>query len=144
MQIKFLLAAFLGVSTLSACSQVGSATRRIEPYRIDVRQGNYVDQETVAKLKKGMTRDQVRFILGTPLVVDMYRTNRWDYVYIFSPGRGEPEKRQLSVFFEADVLSQVQGDVQATSADTPSNPEEPKSRVIDIDGKNTKSSFFGF
>ncbi|PIV71723.1 MAG: outer membrane protein assembly factor BamE, partial [Rhodocyclales bacterium CG17_big_fil_post_rev_8_21_14_2_50_68_7] len=69
---------------------------RLSPYRIDVRQGNYITQEMVARLKPGMTRDQVRFVLGTPLVVDLFHAERWDYFYRFQPGSGQAQQRHLS------------------------------------------------
>ncbi len=104
---------FLPTLLLASCANAPDITSRLSPYRIDVRQGNFVTQEMVAKLKPGMTREQVRFLLGTPLVSDVFHANRWDYVYRFQPGRGEPQQRRLSVFFEDDKLVRVGGDVVA-------------------------------
>jgi len=98
---------------LSACS----GGFRLSPYRMDVRQGNMVTQEMVAKLKPGMTEDQVRFVLGTPLITDIFHAGRWDYVYRFQPGgRGEVEERKLTVFFADGKLARVAGDVSAMAA----------------------------
>ena len=83
----------------------------ISAYKMDIQQGNYVTQDMVAKLKPGMTRSQVRFILGTPLVVDMFRTNRWDYVYVYQKRGKVTEHRKFTVIFENDKLSSVEGDV---------------------------------
>jgi len=94
-------------------SGVNQVTSYIRPYRIDVRQGNWVDQEMVSQLKPGQTRDQVRFILGSPLVSDMFHADRWDYIYRFQPGRGEAEQRRLTVYFQDDKLVRVGGDVVA-------------------------------
>ena len=100
----------------------------ITPYKIDIQQGNYVTQDMVAKLKPGMTRAQVRFILGTPLVVDPFRSDRWDYVYLFKKGGGEVEQRRIAVIFENDKLKYVTGDVTGSQpgtearAGTGSNP----------------------
>lgn len=98
---------------LAACSnmQMPDVTSAVTPYRIDIRQGNYVTQEMVAQLKPGMTRDQVRFILGTPLVADIFHADRWDYIYSFKPGRGELQLRRFAVFFEDNRLARVAGDV---------------------------------
>lgn len=101
---------------LAACSGSSGITSYINPYRIDVRQGNLVTQEMVAQLKPGMSRDQVRFVLGTPLVNDVFHTDRWDYVYRFRPGRGEIQQRRLSVFFSEGKLARVAGDVVATDS----------------------------
>ena len=103
---------FVCTAMSSGCS-FDSIARKIDPYRIDVRQGNYIDQEMVSQLRKGMTREQVQFVLGRPLLVDTFRTNRWDYVYYFKSGKnGETEQRVFSVFFdEQGLLDYVEGDV---------------------------------
>ena len=82
---------------LAACSnvQMPDVASAITPYRIDIRQGNYITQEMVAQLKPGMTRDQVRFILGTPLVVDPFHKNRWDYVHRLERGGKLTEQRRI-------------------------------------------------
>lgn len=131
MPIKTLAAVFAVAGILSGCS-FNTLTDRITPYRIDIRQGNYVDQEMVARLKKGMTRDQVRFALGTPLVADVFHSDRWDYVYTFKPGKGEPQQRALSVFFAGDRLDRVEGDVQATDSAQPQAVQAEKTRVIEV------------
>ena len=98
---------------LAACSnvQVPDVTSAITPYKIDIRQGNYITQDMVAQLKSGMTRDQVRFVLGTPLVADIFHADRWDYIYRFKPGRVEVQQRRFAVFFEDNKLVRVAGDV---------------------------------
>lgn len=116
---------------LAACSNTPQITNYLSPYRIDVRQGNFVTQEMVAQLKPGLTREQVRFILGSPLVADMFHVDRWDYVYRFQPGKGEAQQRRLVVFFQDNKLTRVAGDVVAedgTKADAP----KPAAQVIDI------------
>ncbi|MCB1915743.1 MAG: outer membrane protein assembly factor BamE [Rhodocyclaceae bacterium] len=100
----------------------------LRPYRIDVRQGNHVTPEMVAQLKTGMSPEQVRFVLGTPLVVDPFHRNRWDYFYRFDPGRGEATERRLTVLFRDGVLAEMQGDVEPAPADR----IEPPTRVIEI------------
>ncbi|MGD9951888.1 MAG: outer membrane protein assembly factor BamE [Burkholderiales bacterium] len=83
----------------------------IAPYRMDIQQGNFLSQDMVSRLKRGMTRDQVRFVLGTPLVTDIFHANRWDYVY-YLDRPGEPRvERRLAVFFENDRLARLEGDV---------------------------------
>ncbi len=123
-------AAALAVFGLTTGCSFDAVTDRVNPYRIDVRQGNYVDQSMVSQLRRGMTRDQVRFALGTPLVVDMFRADRWDYVYLFQPGRGQPERRVVSVFFVDDVLDRLEGDVVAGDGD--GTVPAGRARVIEI------------
>jgi len=80
-------------------------------YRIDIQQGNAVTPEMVSKLKPGMTRAQVRFVLGTPLLVDTFRENRWDYVYYFEKPNEPRVYRHLAVFFKSDRLERLEGDL---------------------------------
>lgn len=96
---------------LAGCSGVPTIPG-IGTYKIDVQQGNYVTQDMVSKLKPGMTRSQVRFVLGTPLVVDVFRTDRWDYVYVYRKGGDVTEHRKLTVFFDGDKLARLEGDVK--------------------------------
>jgi outer membrane protein assembly factor BamE len=126
---SYLSAAILATSLLAGCS-FDSVVGVVDPYRIDVRQGNHVDQDMVSQLKRGMTREQVRFVLGSPLVVDMFRRDRWDYVYRFKPGSGEAEQRVISVFFVDDRLDHVEGDVQGGSGASAASGE--RSRVVEV------------
>jgi outer membrane protein assembly factor BamE len=81
------------------------------PYRIDIQQGNNVTQEMVSQLKAGMSKEQVRYLLGTPLLTDIFHAERWDYVY-WLDRRGQPrERRRLAVFFQDGKLARLDGDV---------------------------------
>ena len=84
-------------------------------YRVEVQQGNVVTQEMVDQLKIGMSRRQVRFILGTPLIADPFHQDRWDYYYSHLSGKRGTERRILSVFFKDDALAEFRGDVAPTS-----------------------------
>jgi outer membrane protein assembly factor BamE len=85
----------------------------LTPYKMDIQQGNVVTQEMVEKLKPGMTPSQVRFILGTPLVVDAFHKDRWDYVYRFSKAGTLQETRRIVIVFKDDKLARIEGDVVA-------------------------------
>jgi outer membrane protein assembly factor BamE len=120
---------------LMACSSSGGITSYLTPYRIDIRQGNMVTQEMVAQLKPGQTKDQVRFILGTPMVADMFHADRWDYVYRFRPGRNpdDVQQRHLIVFFDNGKLARLDGDVVANDpARVSDDAVKPPPRVIEI------------
>ncbi len=119
------------LSVLSACSSV---PRIVNEYKIDVQQGNVLTQEMVSQLKPGLSRDQVRFILGTPVLMDMFHANRWDYVYWLKKGStGAVEKREFSVFFDADgKLARVAGDVTAAQAADGAAAPESVMREIDL------------
>lgn len=85
----------------------------ISTYRIDVQQGNVVTQDSLSKLKPDMTRAQVRFVLGTPLVIDTFHPDRWDYFYKFDSAGNPREQRRLTLVFRDDKLKQILGDVAA-------------------------------
>jgi outer membrane protein assembly factor BamE len=135
LSVSATLAILLVLPTLAACSGSGGITSYLTPHRIDIRQGNMVTQEMVSQLKPGQTKDQVRFILGTPMVADMFHADRWDYVYRFVPGRNpdDMQKRHLVVFFENGKLVRVDGDVVANNPEKPGDePARSTARVIEI------------
>ena len=115
--LRALVATFLLL--LAACS----VTEKLTPYKIDIQQGNVVTQEMVAKLKPGMTKAQVRFVLGTPLITDAYHANRWDYVYLYQKAGKLTEERKLALFFNQELLHRVEGDVVAASPATEEKKE---------------------
>ena len=99
----------LAALLVAGCRQVSLPT--LAPHKIDIQQGNVVTQDMVDKLRPGMTPSQVRFILGTPLVVDTFHKDRWDYVYRYEKGGTLVEHRRIIVVFEDDKLARVEGDV---------------------------------
>ena len=90
---------------LTGCRQVPiPLLPGLSPYKIDVQQGNYVTQDMVAKLKPGMSKSQVRFALGTPLIVDAFHADRWDYIYVLQKGGRVTEQRRIVAVFEGDIV----------------------------------------
>lgn len=123
---RFLLPVlFLGL--LAGCS-----VPKIGPHRIDVQQGNALDQENVARLKPGLNRSQVRFLLGTPLVVDPFRADRWDYVYVFYKAGKLAEQKRITLFFQGDTLARIEGDLPeaAPAAPVVTRPEPMTEKSI--------------
>ena len=105
--------AALAVAMLAAgCAQTDPRSRSgvFSPYRIDVPQGNYVDMTMLRQVREGMTRDQVRFALGTPLLVDPFRPDRWDYVFRFQHPNGSADLRRATVFFADGRVARVVSD----------------------------------
>ncbi|TWI50842.1 Beta-barrel assembly machine subunit BamE [Pseudomonas duriflava] len=95
---------FLGLATLAGCSFPGV-------YKIDIQQGNVVTQDMIDQLRPGMTRRQVRFIMGSPLIVDTFHANRWDYLYSIQPGGGQRQQERVSLVFDNnDQLVGLSGD----------------------------------
>ncbi len=101
------------VLLFAGCSSVPMLPT-LKPYKIDIQQGNYITQDMVAKLKPGMTSSQVRYALGTPLIVDPFRTDRWDYFYMYYKAGELTEQRAVTVVFRGDVVDRIEGDVVAT------------------------------
>ena len=108
--------------------------RLVTEYRIDVQQGNVVTQEMASQLRPGLSKDQVRFVLGTPMLIDMFHADRWDYVYRLQKGNSVAvDQRQMSVFFDpGGKLLRVEGDVEAAQSGEASVVPESRSRVIDL------------
>ena len=97
-----------------------------EPYKMDIQQGNVVTQEMVSKLRPGMTRSQVTFVLGTPLVADPFRPERWEYFYEFIHRGDVKDMRRLTLVFENDRLKTIAGDVTTPA---PPGPAEAGSAI---------------
>jgi outer membrane protein assembly factor BamE len=79
------------------------------PYRPDIQQGNFVSQEMLTQLKLGQTRDQVKFILGTPLLTDVFHADRWDYPFYLARGNGEVTASRVTVYFKDNQLARIDG-----------------------------------
>lgn len=92
----------------------------LKPHRIDVQQGNHIDPEAIAKLKPDMTRSQVRFLLGTPMLTDAFHPDRWDYLYIDRRAGRLVQERRLTLWFEGDRLKRALTDV--AEAPPPAEP----------------------
>ena len=107
------------VSLASACSTWSDYVpdmRRFGVYKLDINQGNYITQDMVDKLREGQNRQQVRLILGTPLVVSAFRDNRWDYIYEYTRQGRKVDHRKFSVYFADDKLARWEGDELPVSA----------------------------
>lgn len=131
-RIKLLLSSllFVGLAALAGCSFP-------KVYKIDIQQGNVVTQDMIDQLKPGMTRRQVRFVMGNPLITDTFHANRWDYLYSLQPGKGKSRQERVSLIFdENDKLASLSGDFRpgvsrddsllgTPGADLPLFPREP-------------------
>jgi outer membrane protein assembly factor BamE len=111
-------AAFVALLLLSAqlCACGVPRIPGITPYKPEIQQGNYISQDLIAQVKPGMTREQVRFLLGTPLLTDIFHADRWDYVYWRETTDGKREQRKLALFFADNKLARMEGDVVSPAA----------------------------
>ncbi len=108
----------LAVLALVFCGFAGGCV-----YRMSIQQGNYLDPNAVAQLKEGMTRSQVRYLLGTPMVPDAFNETRWDYLYYLKRGRiRAAEQRRLTVWFEDDKVTRIEKVNVAAPLEVPATP----------------------
>jgi outer membrane protein assembly factor BamE len=118
---------------LSACSTIDDpiarAIRKVTPYRVEVVQGNFVSKEQVQALRVGMSRNQVKDILGTPLIASVFHSDRWDYAFTIVRKGTKPQQRQVSIYFKDDLYARFDGD------DLPSESEFAERIAVPEDRK---------
>jgi outer membrane protein assembly factor BamE len=113
--------AVLACAGLTACGTFNSTSNSIAsvitPFKVEVVQGNFVAKEQVAALRPGMSRAQVREVLGSPLVTSAFHADRWDYVFTIRRQGAEAQSRKLAVFFKGDELDKFEGDAMPSEAE---------------------------
>lgn len=126
------LALLLSATTLlGACASRDSSRSGIfEPHRIDLPQGNYVTGEMLDRVRPGMSPEQVRFALGSPLLVDVFAPNRWNYVFRYLHANGDAELRRVVVVFENGRVAKVDAD-PLPQVENPGDPALPGYRPPD-------------
>lgn len=138
-----LLAYCLSLTLLISCQ-----SKLLTVHKIDVQQGNALDIEMVDKIEIGMTQDQVQYVLGSPLITDSFHPHRWDYIYLFTPGYGEQEKRQLTLIFDrGEVIkidkhnideSQIVSDISEDKKAKTKEKNKKKSKEKELSEKDQK------
>jgi outer membrane protein assembly factor BamE len=119
-QSRLVLAAAAALALLAGCGALDAGSRvktAITPYRIEIVQGNFVSKEQVEALQKGMSRDQVRQILGTPLVTSVFHGERWDYVFTLKRQGVEAQQRHLTVYFQGEAMDRAEGDAMPSESE---------------------------
>jgi outer membrane protein assembly factor BamE len=118
---KILMAVACGVLASCSSGTISSSSINpvnwITPYKVDVIQGNFVSREQVEQLQAGMTRDQVKAVLGTPLLTSLFHADRWDYVFTLKRQGIEPQSFKYTVFFKGDQLERFSGDSMPSEAE---------------------------
>jgi len=110
-------------------------------YHQDIQQGNIVTQEMINKLRPGMARRQVNYIMGTPILVDVFHQDRWDYLYSMKKGSEARTQKHLSLYFVDDKLTRIEGDFRPTP--TTDALEDKKETVVKVpDYESTEKGFF--
>ncbi|MFA7503914.1 MAG: outer membrane protein assembly factor BamE [Burkholderiaceae bacterium] len=114
-----------GTTLLGACASRDTSRSGIfEPHRIDLPQGNYVTGEMLERVQPGMSPAQVRFALGSPLLVDVFRPDRWNYVFRYLHANGDAELRKVVIVFENERVARIDADPLPRVED-PSDPALP-------------------
>jgi outer membrane protein assembly factor BamE len=106
-------------AVLACLALLGAASACV--YRVNVQQGNFLEKRNTDQLTAGMTKVQVRYLLGTPMVPSIFDNDRWDYLYYLKVGRKQPIQRQLTVYFKDDKVDKI--DRHGQEAVTPDAPE---------------------
>ncbi|ODN67191.1 MULTISPECIES: outer membrane protein assembly factor BamE [Methylophaga] len=128
----------LVILTLSACSK----DKIPGVYRIDIQQGNQVTQEMLSKLEPGMTKSQVSFVMGTPMLIDVFHPNRWDYLYSFQPGSGPREQRRITLYFDdEETLDYVDGNTRIVESIQLTEEQRTDTNVV-VPLTEQKTGFF--
>lgn len=131
---------FLILLTLAGCSAEGA--RKIPGvYRIDIQQGNVIEQEMLDKLRPGMEKGQVHFIMGTPTIVDPFHNDRWEYLYTYSKGGKRREQRHITIYFEEDKLAYLDGGIVEGLRKPPEEYVKER-KTVDVPSQRKKEGFF--
>ena len=99
-------------------------------YRISIMQGNVIEQDMLDRLKPGMEKRQVKFIMGTPTIIDPFHPDRWDYIYTFTYGAKQRTQRHLALYFEDGKLAYLDGDVKTSLRKPPESLR--KSKIVEV------------
>lgn len=126
---------------LGACATEGDL-KLPGVYRIDIQQGNIIEQEMLDKLKPGMDKNQVRFIMGTPVLVDTFHTDRWEYVFTYSEGGKRRSQRHVTLYFEDEKLARIGGDVVAGERKASEELTPQQAPPVDVPLRDSRSGFF--
>ncbi len=137
MKIVLIYSLMLSALFLAACN-----TDKIPGvYRIDIQQGNDVSQEMINQVEVGMTKAQITYLLGTPLLIDTFHPDRWDYIYSYHPGNGNRQQRHITLFFSDDTLDGIKGDIREVDYAGLAESERQDSNVI-VPLEKKKVGFF--
>jgi outer membrane protein assembly factor BamE len=122
---------------LSACSTLAVDVPFV--YKIDIDQGNVIDQDMVNQLRPDMTKRQVIYVLGSPLLTDPFSSNRWDYIYSVQPGGEDRLQDRIALFFAGDNLIHVEGNL---TPDLNPAPPPPTETTIDAPKRDLKRTLY--
>lgn len=131
MKKLLILILWLNVALVTGCGSF--------PYKVDIQQGNVIEQDKLNRVQPGMTRNQVQYLLGTPIIEDPFHQDRWDYYYSLKTDGKLRERHQVALFFDNDRVARIEGDMRPQ----PNAATEPeKSEVVDVNPTGEKKKGF--
>ena len=142
--MRFILI-FIALCLLCACSRsYDGGFNAPLLHKIDIQQGNVIDQEMLDQLKPRMNKKQVKFIMGTPILIDPFHNERWEYIYSFQEGGTVREQRHITLHFENDKLAFISGDIEISNIPKQEYKiiTEENAIIVPISDKKEKG-FFG-
>ncbi len=138
-KILYICLSFLFFQGCSNNSSIFSKDKLPLVHRINIQQGNVITQDMLAKLKLGMDKKKVRFVMGTPLITDTFHNDRWDYIYTYKEGREQREQRRITLFFTDDLLAKVDGNI--TPAHGKIQTDSPNVESVEVPPAEPKGVF---
>ncbi len=135
----------LSLIILAACSRSFDGGYNLPLlYKIDIQQGNVIEQDMINKLKPGMDMNQVKFIMGTPVIIDPFHNERWEYIFSFQEGGGVREQRHITLHFEDEKLTHVSGDIETSNVPRKENEIVTEDEAIIVpESTKEEKGFFG-
>lgn len=145
---KVLICLMLGATLVAGCAGREKAPQYRDSrlsdlpfvYRMTVQQGNIVTEEMIDRLELGMTKNQVLYLLGTPVLTDIFHTDRWDYTYTIRRGHQDMETKRLTLFFEGDALARISGDIRPDPQRAATR--EPSEMIVSVPDWEDNRGFF--
>lgn len=141
MPIRFIFLSFILLVAVTGCSSHDGGFKLPGVYRPDILQGNVIEQDMIDKLKPGMDKSKVQFIMGTPALIDPFHPERWEYIYTFAKGGANRQQLHITIFFKDGKLAYLGGDVVSAIRKPPENVNR-KSKTIDVPQNTKKKGFF--
>jgi outer membrane protein assembly factor BamE len=110
-------------------------------HKVDIQQGNIINQDMINKLEPGMSQRQVRFIMGSPMISDTFHAGRWDYLYrMHKSGHAPSETKRVSLYFENNQLARIEGDIRPLPIDE--DAAAKKTQIVEVPVQDRNEGFF--
>ena len=137
---------FVSLIFLGACSKNYDGSYQVPLlYKIDIQQGNVIEQNMLDRLKPGMSKNEVKYIMGTPVLIDPFHNNRWEYIFSLQKGSSVREQRRVTLYFDEDTeeLTHIKGDIKAADGSRDLNMIVEADAVVVPKSDEEKKGFFG-